>query len=65
MLEPPTAGRREIAPPAGGGRAPGAALALEAQEAEMIAIDTMRANVFRAPQEFSIEEVGRPRPGPG
>ncbi len=31
----------------------------------MIAIDTMRANVFRAPNEFSIEEVGRPRPGPG
>jgi threonine dehydrogenase-like Zn-dependent dehydrogenase len=31
----------------------------------MIAIDTMRANVFRGPQEFSIEEVGRPQPGPG
>ncbi len=31
----------------------------------MIAIDTMRANVFRAPQEFSVEEVNRPRPGPG
>ena len=31
----------------------------------MIAIDTMRANVFRAPQEFTIEEVNRPRPGPG
>jgi threonine dehydrogenase-like Zn-dependent dehydrogenase len=31
----------------------------------MIAIDTMRANVFRAPQEFSVEEVSRPRPGPG
>jgi threonine dehydrogenase-like Zn-dependent dehydrogenase len=25
----------------------------------------MRANVFRAPQEFSVEEVDRPRPGPG
>ena len=31
----------------------------------MIAIDTMRANVFRAPQEFGMEEVDRPRPGPG
>ncbi len=31
----------------------------------MIAIDTMRANVFRAPEEFSVEEVARPRPGPG
>ena len=31
----------------------------------MIAIDTMRANVFRAPQEFTVEEVERPRPGPG
>lgn len=31
----------------------------------MIAIDTMRANVFRAPQDFRVEEVGRPRPGPG
>ena len=31
----------------------------------MIAIDTMRANVFRAPQEFTVEEVNRPRPGPG
>ncbi len=31
----------------------------------MIAIDTMRANVFRAPQEFRVEEVSRPRPGPG
>ena len=26
----------------------------------MIAIDTMRANVFRAPQEFTVEEVNRP-----
>jgi threonine dehydrogenase-like Zn-dependent dehydrogenase len=31
----------------------------------MIAVDTMRANVFRAPGEFAIEEVDRPRPGPG
>jgi threonine dehydrogenase-like Zn-dependent dehydrogenase len=31
----------------------------------MIAIDTMRANVFHAPQEFKVEEVARPRPGAG
>ena len=31
----------------------------------MIAIDTMRANIFHAPQEFKVEEVARPRPGPG
>ena len=31
----------------------------------MIAVDTMRANVFHAPQEFHVEEVDRPRPGPG
>jgi alcohol dehydrogenase len=31
----------------------------------MIAIETMRANVFHAPQEFNVEEVARPRPGPG
>jgi threonine dehydrogenase-like Zn-dependent dehydrogenase len=31
----------------------------------MIAIDTMRANVFRAPGEITVEEVDRPRPGPG
>jgi len=31
----------------------------------MIAIDTMRANVFHAPQEFNVEEVARPRPGAG
>jgi threonine dehydrogenase-like Zn-dependent dehydrogenase len=31
----------------------------------MIAIDTMRANVFHAPNEFRVEEVERPRPGPG
>ena len=31
----------------------------------MIAVDTMRATVFHAPQEFHVEEVDRPRPGPG
>src|SRR6478672_7635394 len=31
----------------------------------MIAVDTMRANVFHAPQDFHVEEVSRPRPGPG
>jgi alcohol dehydrogenase len=31
----------------------------------MIAIDTMRANVFRAPENFKVVEVERPRPGPG
>ena len=31
----------------------------------MIAIDTMRANVFHAPDEFKVEEVARPRPGAG
>jgi threonine dehydrogenase-like Zn-dependent dehydrogenase len=31
----------------------------------MIAIDTMRATVFHAPNEFQVEEVERPRPGPG
>ena len=30
----------------------------------MIAIDTMRANVFHAPEEFNVEEVERPRVGP-
>ena len=29
----------------------------------MIAIDTMRATVFHAPQDISVEEVARPRPG--
>ena len=28
----------------------------------MIAIDTMRANVFRAPEEFEVTEIARPRP---
>ena len=31
----------------------------------MIAIETMRANVFGAPNEIRVEEVPRPRPGPG
>ena len=31
----------------------------------MIAIDTMRANVFHAPDDIRVEEVERPRPGPG
>ena len=31
----------------------------------MIAIDTMRANVFQAPEKFNVVEVERPRPGPG
>lgn len=31
----------------------------------MIAVDTMRATVFNAPQDISVEEVSRPRPGPG
>jgi len=31
----------------------------------MIAIDTMRATVFHAPQDIRVEEVDRPRPGPG
>ncbi len=31
----------------------------------MIAIDTMRANVFHGPGDVRVEEVERPRPGPG
>ena len=31
----------------------------------MIAIDTMKANVFHAPEDIRVEEVERPRPGPG
>jgi threonine dehydrogenase-like Zn-dependent dehydrogenase len=31
----------------------------------MIAVDTMRATVFHAPQDITVEEVDRPRPGPG
>ena len=31
----------------------------------MIAVDTMRATVFHAPEEFHVEEVDRPRPGAG
>jgi alcohol dehydrogenase len=36
-----------------------------AQEVDVIAIDTMRANVFHAPDDIRVEEVERPRPGPG
>ena len=31
----------------------------------MIAVDTMRATVFHAPNDIRVEEVARPRPGPG
>ena len=31
----------------------------------MIAIDTMKANVFHGPEDIRVEEVDRPRPGPG
>ena len=31
----------------------------------MIAIDTMRATVFHGPEDIRVEEVSRPRPGPG
>ena len=31
----------------------------------MIAVDTMRATVFHAPQDIRVEDVSRPRPGPG
>ena len=31
----------------------------------MIAIETMKANVFHAPEDIRVEEVERPRPGPG
>ena len=31
----------------------------------MIAIDTMRATVFHGPNDILVEEVRRPRPGPG
>lgn len=31
----------------------------------MIAVDTMRATVFHGPGDFAVEEVARPRPGPG
>jgi alcohol dehydrogenase len=31
----------------------------------VIAIDTMKANVFHAPEDIRVEEVERPRPGPG
>jgi alcohol dehydrogenase len=32
---------------------------------DMIAIDTMKATVFHAPEDIRVEEVERPRPGPG
>src|SRR4051794_17498967 len=35
------------------------------KEIVMIAVDTMRATVFHAPEDIRIEEVDRPRPGPG
>jgi threonine dehydrogenase-like Zn-dependent dehydrogenase len=31
----------------------------------VIAIETMQANVFHAPEDIRVEEVERPRPGPG
>ena len=31
----------------------------------MIAVDTMRATVFHGPDDISVDEVSRPRPGPG
>ena len=31
----------------------------------MIAIDTMKATVFHAPEDIRVEDVERPRPGPG
>jgi threonine dehydrogenase-like Zn-dependent dehydrogenase len=31
----------------------------------VIAIDTMKANVFHAPDDIRVEDVERPRPGPG
>jgi threonine dehydrogenase-like Zn-dependent dehydrogenase len=36
-----------------------------ALEADMIAIDTMRANVFHGPLDVRVEEVERPRPAAG
>ena len=48
------------------GRADRRGRGFEAQEAEMIAIDTMRANVFRAPERLHASRRStRPRPGPG
>ena len=34
------------------------------KEVDVIAIDTMRATVFHAPEDIRVEEVERPRPGP-
>jgi threonine dehydrogenase-like Zn-dependent dehydrogenase len=31
----------------------------------MIAVDTIRAAVFHGPRDIEVEEVSRPRPGPG
>jgi threonine dehydrogenase-like Zn-dependent dehydrogenase len=31
----------------------------------MIAVDTMRATVFHGPDDISVDEMSRPRPGPG
>jgi alcohol dehydrogenase len=36
-----------------------------AQEVHVIALDTMKATVFHAPGDIGVEEVERPRPGPG
>jgi threonine dehydrogenase-like Zn-dependent dehydrogenase len=66
MLRLPTAaGARRGRPTADRVDRRGTTLDAEAQEAEMIAIDTMRANVFQAPETFNVVEVERPRPGPG
>src|SRR6476646_1570984 len=66
MLRVPTAaGARRGRPTADRADRRGTTLDAEAQEAEMISIDTMRANVFQAPETFNVVEVERPRPGPG
>jgi len=36
-----------------------------AQEVDVIAIDTMKATVFHAPDDIRVEDVERPQPGPG
>jgi alcohol dehydrogenase len=35
------------------------------KETAMIAVDTMKATVFHAPGDIRVEDVARPRPGPG
>src|SRR4029079_9246456 len=66
MLPIPTAaGARRGRPTADRVDRRGMTLDAAAQEAEMIAIDTMRANVIQAPEKFNVVEVERPRPGPG